>query len=90
MDANQDDNNWTVIGVWLGDSPVPVGVIRGTHDVEGGDESEFPDGLWTTTVQASNAADAESAAVAEMSGDDEDDSEVQEILNRSVQDLNRS
>ena len=66
MDANQD-NNWTVIGVWVGDSPVPVGVIRGAHDVEGGDESEFPDGLWATTVQASDAADAESVAVAEMS-----------------------
>lgn len=54
---------WTVIGVWEGSDPVPVGVIAGQHDVKGGDEEAFPDGLWAEQVTGADPAEAEAAAV---------------------------
>jgi hypothetical protein len=37
-------DGWTVIGVWQGDTPVPVGVLRGSHTIDGGDEYDvFPE-----------------------------------------------
>lgn len=57
---------YTVIGVWLGDRPIPVGVISGIHDVSYGDNDEFPDGLWATNVEASSEYLAQFVAVDEM------------------------
>jgi hypothetical protein len=37
---------YTVIGVWLDDIPIVVGVVAGTHEVYGGDEQTFGEGLW--------------------------------------------
>lgn len=61
---------FTVVGAWMGSDPVPVAVIRGEHPVEGGRWSAFPEGLWATSVDATDAYEAERAAVAEMKGDD--------------------
>jgi hypothetical protein len=57
---------WTVLGVWRGSDPVPIGVIRGSHQVDGGDWSEFPEGLWATSVGADSIKGAEAAAIEEM------------------------
>ena len=57
---------YTVIGVWMSGTPVPVGVIEGTHGVEGGDWDAFEEGLWSTSVEAKDVYQAEDAAVAEM------------------------
>lgn len=63
---------FTVVGVWrMGDTPVPVAVIRGEHPVEGGRWDAFPEGLWATSVDATDAAHAERAAVEEMDDDDD-------------------
>lgn len=67
----QSAETFTVVGVWMGDTPVPVAVIRGEHPVEGGRWDAFPEGLWATSVDATDAAHAERAAVEEM--DDNDD-----------------
>lgn len=56
----------TVVGVWLADKPVVIGVIAGAHDVRGGDEHQFPEGLWATCVDADDAENAEIAAKNEM------------------------
>lgn len=58
----------TVIGVWLGDEPVPVGTITGNHPVDGGAAAfdRFKQGAWATSVAATDVAAAEAAAVAEM------------------------
>jgi hypothetical protein len=64
---DDEGDGWTVIGVWLSGDPVPVGVIAGNHDVEGGDSEEFPEGLWATHVGAADVAGAEAAAIQEMS-----------------------
>jgi hypothetical protein len=58
--------SWTVLGVWRGDNPIPVGVIRGYHQVDGGDWEEFPMGLWATGVDADDVAGAQAAAIEEM------------------------
>jgi hypothetical protein len=57
---------WTVLGVWRGSDPVPIGVIRGSHLVEGGDWSEFPEGLWATGVSGNGIEEAEAPAIEEM------------------------
>jgi hypothetical protein len=57
---------WTVLGVWRGSDPVPIGVIRGSHPVEGGDWSEFPAGLWATSVGGNTIEEAEAFAIEEM------------------------
>jgi len=57
---------YTVVGVWLDDTPVPVGVIAGEHTICGGNDEQFPEGLWATSVNAEDADAAETAAVAEM------------------------
>ncbi len=64
--TSDDDEVYTVIGVWIGDRPVPVGVIEGQHAVHGGYEDEFPEGLWATSVSTGNPDEAEHAAIAEM------------------------
>lgn len=57
---------WTVLGVWRGGDPIPVGVIRGYHQVDGGDWGEFPEGLWATASGADDVAGAQAAAIEEM------------------------
>jgi hypothetical protein len=57
---------WTVLGIWRGSDPVPIGVIRGSHPVEGGDWSEFPEGLWATGVSGNSIEEAEASAIEEM------------------------
>jgi hypothetical protein len=57
---------WTVLGVWRGSTPVPIGVIRGNHSVDGGDWSEFPEGLWATSVGGDSIEEAEAFAIEEM------------------------
>ena len=59
---------YTVVGVWYSDEPIPVGVIKGEHDVTGGDETHF-DGLWATSVDSTSADRAEAEAVAKMMDD---------------------
>jgi len=61
-----EDDGYTVVGVWMSDDPVPVGVIRGRHSVDGGDDEAFPEGLWATHVNADDTDDAEAAAIREM------------------------
>jgi hypothetical protein len=53
---------YTVIGVWLADKPVVTGVVTGWHEVYGGDEETFPDGVWATLVTAGDVAEAEQLA----------------------------
>lgn len=66
------ENMWTVIGVWLDDVPVPLGVIAGQHSVTGGDSyDEFEQGPWATSVIADHDYAAEQAAVAQMRADNE-------------------
>jgi len=55
-----------VVGVWLDDRPVPVGVILGQHQVFDGDAATFPEGLWATSVPADDSSQAQRLAVAEM------------------------
>jgi hypothetical protein len=57
---------FTVVGVWLDDRPVPVGVIDAAHQVAGGDTDAFPEGLWVTCVPADDAIHAQRLAVAQM------------------------
>ena len=57
---------YTVIGVWLDDKPTVVGVIAGKHEVYGGEEETFPDGLWSTDVTATGVEDAEQLARTDM------------------------
>lgn len=57
---------YTVIGVWMSDDPVPVGVVCGRHRVDGGDDEAFPEGLWATYVSADDTDDAETAAIRDM------------------------
>lgn len=62
-----DNDSYTVIGVWVDDQPIPVGVVAGEHEVSGGDEYEhFPQGVWATTVVANHDLDAERAAIDQM------------------------
>ena len=53
---------YTVIGVWLADKPV----VTGGHEVYGGDEETFTEGLWATVVNASDVAQAEQLATTDM------------------------
>ncbi len=57
---------YTVIGVWLADKPVVTGVVTGRHEVYGGDEETFTEGVWATFVSASDVAEAEHLAKTEM------------------------
>jgi hypothetical protein len=58
--------NYTVIGVWLDNAPIVVGVITGRHAVHGGDDTAFTDGLWATFVDATDIEHAEHLAVTAM------------------------
>lgn len=67
---------WTVLGAWINDHALVVGVIEGKHEVHGGDDTAFSDGmeavvedgqgLWATSVEAATAEAAEALAVEEM------------------------
>jgi hypothetical protein len=57
---------YTVFGAWQDGKPAVVGVIPGHHEVYGGDEDTFPDGLWFTHVTAADIADAERTATTDM------------------------
>ncbi len=67
-----DAGMFTVVGVWIDDEPIPVGVIAGHHDVSGGDAEQFPQGVWATSVSAEHDVDAEQAAVADMRAGNEE------------------
>ncbi len=56
---------YTVIGVWQDDKPVVTGVVTGHHEIYGGDEETFTDGLWFARVAAGDVADAEQIAKTE-------------------------
>lgn len=68
-------NTYTVIGVWVGNQPYPIGTVAGRHEVEGGFHPdtmiEFEQGVWATSVDANDAAEAEELAVEEMLDDDD-------------------
>ncbi|WP_432830808.1 hypothetical protein [Dactylosporangium sp. CA-092794] len=53
--------DYTVIGVWQDDKPV-VAVVVGRHEVYGGDEQTFPEGLWFLCVATTDIAEAEHLA----------------------------
>ena len=57
---------YTVLGLWLHNEPVSVGVIAGEHGVTGGDTDAFEEGLWATSVDADDPLTAEALAIAEM------------------------
>lgn len=57
---------YTVIGVWLAGEPVVTGVVTGHHEVYGGDEHTFTEGVWATLVTASDVAEAEHLAKTDM------------------------
>lgn len=61
---------YTVIGVWVGDDPLPVGTILGDHEVIGGFHPdtmiEFESGVWAVAVDATDDNEAEYTAVEEM------------------------
>ncbi len=57
---------YTVIGVWLADKPVVAGVVTGRHEVYGGDEETFTEGVWATFVTAGEVAEAEQLAKTDM------------------------
>ena len=64
--GHQDDTDrpaqpFTVIGVWDGDEPVPVGVIPGEHNV-------FDKGVWSATVTATDPHTAQRDATAAARG----------------------
>jgi hypothetical protein len=47
------------------DKPVVAGVVAGHHEVYGGDEETFTDGLWLARLTATDIADAEHPAKTE-------------------------
>lgn len=57
---------YTVIGVRIDDTPMVVGVVAGTHEVYGGDEEAFEQGLWATSIDAIDVEQAEQLAKVEM------------------------
>jgi hypothetical protein len=57
--------DYTVIGVWQNDKPVVAGVVVGRHEVYGGDEQIFAEGLRFVCVAASDVAEAEHLAARE-------------------------
>jgi hypothetical protein len=60
-------DGWTDIGVWHGDVPVPVGVVGGSHMIDGGDVYDVcPESMSATHVHAEDSYSAEAAAIAEM------------------------
>lgn len=69
--ADVDLDVFTVVGVWIDDEPVPVGVIAGDHQVSGGDEEQFPQGVWATCVTAADDVEAEQVAIAALRDDNE-------------------
>jgi hypothetical protein len=66
----QKTMTYTVIGVWLNDKPVTVGVIEGRHNVDGGDQETFTQGVWATSVDAVDVEQAEAFAKGDMTEND--------------------
>jgi hypothetical protein len=64
--ATRPPAGYTVVGVWMNDQPIPVGVIAGEHQVHDGDATEFEQGLWATSVAAPDSSTAQQRAVDEM------------------------
>ena len=56
-DTDRPAQPYTVIGVWDGDEPVPVGVIPGEHHV-------FDKGVWSATITATDPHTAQRDATA--------------------------
>lgn len=71
--APHDDDEFTVVGVWQGCEPIAVGVIRGRHDVTGGDMQTFTEGVWALSVNAGSDEEAQGDAVASMKANDYED-----------------
>lgn len=66
-------DTYTVIGIWLNDTPVPVGAIHGRHDVTGDmPDDVLPEGCWATSVTAPDPDTAQQIAAADMRGDHDD------------------
>jgi hypothetical protein len=57
--------NFTVIGYWDDDTPIPCGVIEGNHEVTGGDGAGDR-GPWAIDIVAVDAEAAEEEAIIEM------------------------
>ncbi|WP_159601312.1 hypothetical protein [Agromyces humi] len=73
--ANPTEQEYTVIGVWVNDTPVSVGVVAGTHQVDGGNDLDDIDGSqgpWALTVTAADPFTAEDIAIVAMAEDIED------------------
>ena len=61
---------WTVIGYWDNDERIVAGVVKGNHDVAGGD-SAGDGGPWAHTVTAPDAASAEEESLSRCISCDE-------------------
>lgn len=59
-----ETEGWTVIGVWQADEIHPAGAVRGRHQVQGGDDSYFPEGCWAAWSGEAEVEDAETGAMA--------------------------
>lgn len=58
---------WTVIGLWLDEEPIVIGMVQGEHQVYGeNNEALFPEGYWNVCVDGADDAAAARNAVAEM------------------------
>lgn len=61
---------YTVVGVWINDTPVPVGTIHGRHEVTGDmPDDVLPGGCWATSVAAPDPDTAQQRAAADMRSD---------------------
>lgn len=82
----QDKDTWTVLGVWDNNEAVPVGAVKGRHQVSGDSPGErgnpeygydtssfYEQGVWATTVTAPDADTAQDLAAAGMMHDQDDD-----------------
>ena len=66
-------DTYTVIGVWINDTPAPVGAIHGRHDITGDmPDDVLPGGCWATSVTAPDPDTAQQTAAADMRGDNDD------------------
>lgn len=64
---------WTVIGFWHEGQVIVTGVVKGEHQVEGGDVSEVSEeGCWASLVSAPDAEAAERLAVEEQMEEEDD------------------
>ncbi|ONI83479.1 hypothetical protein ALI22I_33825 [Saccharothrix sp. ALI-22-I] len=66
---------FTVIGLWIDDKPLVAGVVEGEHMMADSEWGSDGFSRWATSVQAEDAECAESYAVAEMRGQEDDEDE---------------